>query len=100
MSFDARVGDTIAFVGPSGSGKSTLVKLLVGLYQPESGRVLIDGIPFNELRFNRIRKQFGIVTQDPQLFSGTVRENLKYVAPDATDEQMIEALRRASATRY
>ncbi len=99
VSFDARVGDTIAFVGPSGSGKSTLVKLLVGLYQPDSGRVLIDGIPFNELRFNRIRKQFGIVTQDPQLFSGTVRENLKYVAPDATDEQMIEALRRASATQ-
>ena len=97
ISFAARVGDTIAFVGPSGSGKSTLVKLLVGLYRPWSGRVLFDGVPFDELRFNRIRRQFGIVTQDPQVFSGTLRDNLLFVAPDATDEAMFDALRRASA---
>ena len=75
-SFKARLGDTIAFVGPSGSGKSTLVKLLVGLYTPTSGTISIDGVPVNELRYNRVRRQIGFVTQDPQLFSGTIRENL------------------------
>ncbi len=97
VSFRAQVGDTIAFVGPSGSGKSTLVKLLVGLYRPISGRVLFDDVPFDELRFNRIRRQFGFVTQDPQLFSGTVRDNLLFVAPAATDEEMLAALGRAAA---
>jgi ATP-binding cassette subfamily B protein len=97
VSFTAHVGDTIAFVGPSGAGKSTLIKLLVGLYRPNFGQVLFDGVPFAELRFNRIRRQFGFVTQDPQVFSGTVRDNLKFVAPDATDEQMLDALRQASA---
>lgn len=97
VSFTARVGDTIAFVGPSGAGKSTLIKLLVGLYRPNSGHVLFDGVPFEDLRFNRIRRQFGFVTQDPQVFSGTVRDNLKFVAPDATDAQMLDALRQASA---
>jgi ATP-binding cassette subfamily B protein len=97
ISFEARLGDTIAFVGPSGSGKSTLVKLLAGLYQPNSGRILIDNVPASELRFNRIRRQFGFVTQDPQLFSGTIRENLKFVKPEATEEEMLEALRQASA---
>ena len=97
VSFTARVGETIAFVGPSGSGKSTLVKLLVGLYRPISGRVLFDGVPFEELRFNRIRRQFGFVTQDPQVFSGSVRDNLLFVAPDATDDEMLDALKQASA---
>lgn len=97
VSFSAQVGDTIAFVGPSGSGKSTLVKLLVGLYRPTRGRVLFDGVPFEELRFNRVRRQFGFVTQDPQVFSGTVRDNLRFVAADATDDEMFDALRKASA---
>jgi ATP-binding cassette subfamily B protein len=98
ISFQVRLGDTIAFVGPSGSGKSTLVKLLVGLYTPISGTIYIDGIPVNELRYNPIRRQIGFVTQDPQLFSGTIRENLLFVKPDATDEEMYDVLRRASAT--
>jgi len=98
ISFKARLGDTIAFVGPSGSGKSTLVKLLVGLYTPISGTIYIDGIPVNELRYNPVRRQIGFVTQDPQLFSGTIRENLLFVKPDATDEEMYDALRRASVT--
>ncbi len=97
VSFSARVGDTIAFVGPSGSGKSTLVKLVVGLYRPTSGRVLFDGVLFEDLRFNRVRRQFGIVTQDPQVFSGTVRDNLQFVAPDATDDDMLDAMAKASA---
>ena len=98
IGFEAKLGDTIAFVGPSGSGKSTLVKLLVGLYRPTSGVITIDGVPTNELRYNRVRRQIGFVTQDPQLFSGTIRENLHLVKEDATDEEMLEALRRAAAT--
>jgi ATP-binding cassette subfamily B protein len=72
--------------------------LLVGLYTPISGTIYIDGIPVNELRYNPIRRQIGFVTQDPQLFSGTIRENLLFVKPDATDEEMYDALARASAT--
>lgn len=97
ISFSAKLGDTIAFVGPSGSGKSSLVKLLVGLYAPTGGVITIDDVPTNELRYNRVRRQIGFVTQDPQLFSGTIRENLQLVKPDATDDEMLEALRQASA---
>ncbi|WP_313805184.1 ABC transporter ATP-binding protein [Flavobacterium sp.] len=97
ISFKAKLGDTIAFVGPSGSGKSTLVKLLVGLYRPVEGDILYDGISINELRYNRIRRQLGFVTQDTQLFSGTIRENLLFVKPDATEEEMMEAIKKASA---
>ncbi|MCG6924152.1 MAG: ABC transporter ATP-binding protein/permease [Acidobacteria bacterium] len=97
ITFEARLGDTIAFVGPSGSGKSTLVKLLVGLYRPTSGTIAIDGIPTSGLRYNRVRRQIGFVTQDPQLFSGTIRENLLLVKPDATDDEMLDSLHQASA---
>jgi len=99
ISFQVRLGDTIAFVGPSGSGKSTLVKLLVGLYTPISGTIYMDGVPVNELRYNPIRRQIGFVTQDPQLFSGTIRENLLFIKPDATDDEMYDALGMASATQ-
>jgi ATP-binding cassette subfamily B protein len=97
LGFDVKLGGTVAFVGPSGSGKSTLVKLLVGLYTPILGTIYMNGIPVNELRYNPVRRQIGFVTQDPQLFSGTIRENLALVKPDATDEQMYDALRSASA---
>jgi ATP-binding cassette subfamily B protein len=97
VSFSAALGDTIAFVGPSGSGKSTLVKLLVGLYRPTAGTIFIDEVPANDIRYNRFRRQIGFVTQDPQLFSGTIRENLQFVSPDATDKQMMKALEMASA---
>ena len=98
ISFKASIGDTIAFVGPSGSGKSTLVKLLVGLYSPVSGDILYDNISSRDIRYNRIRRQLGFVTQDTQLFSGTIRENMKFVKPDATDEEINAALKQASAT--
>ena len=97
ISFEARLGDTIAFAGPSGCGKSTLVKLLLGLYAPSGGVVSVDGVPINELRYNRVRRQFGFVAQDSQLFSGTIRENLLLVKPEATDAEMIEVLHRAAA---
>src|SRR5690606_35929313 len=99
VSFSAALGDSVAFVGPSGSGKSTLVKLLVGLYTPANGEVLYNDVSIRRLRFNRARRQFGIVTQATQLFAGTLRENLQFVKPDATDEEMIEAL-RGSACAY
>ncbi len=98
ISFRAGLGDTIAFVGPSGSGKSTLVKLLVGLYRPIEGAVYIDEVPISDLRFNRVRRQIGFVTQDPQLFSGSIRENLQFVKADATGEEMLAALGKAAAT--
>lgn len=98
VSFEARLGDTIAFVGPSGSGKSTLVKLLVGLYAPTDGTIYIDDVPTNLLRYNPIRRQIGFVSQDPQLFSGTIRENLLFVRPDATEEEMAAAMAQAAAT--
>lgn len=97
MSFDVRLGDTVAFVGPSGSGKSTLVKLLVGLYTPVGGAIYIDDVPVTALRYNPVRRQIGFVTQDPQLFSGSIRENLRFVKPDATDQEMYDALSKASA---
>lgn len=97
ISFEARIGDTIAFVGPSGSGKSTLVKLLVGLYTPVQGDILYDNISSRDIRYNRVRRQLGFVTQDTQLFSGTIRDNMKFVKPDATDEEINEALQQASA---
>ncbi|NVO31675.1 ABC transporter ATP-binding protein [Hymenobacter lapidiphilus] len=97
ISFRTKLGETIAFVGPSGSGKTTLVKLLVGLYPPAEGQILYNGIPGPELDLDTLREQIGFVTQDTQLFAGTIRENLRFVAPNATDEQCIEALHQAAA---
>jgi ATP-binding cassette, subfamily B, bacterial len=97
ISFEASQGDTLAFVGPSGSGKSTLVKLLAGLYAPGKGEILYDGVSSREIRYNQMRRQLGFVTQDTQLFSGTVRDNMKFVKQDATDEEIYTALEQASA---
>jgi ATP-binding cassette, subfamily B, bacterial len=99
ISFEAGLGDTIAFVGPSGSGKSTLVKLLVGLYMPVSGEILYDNISSKDIRYNQMRRQLGFVTQETQLFSGTIRDNLLFIKPDATDAQIINALEKASALK-
>lgn len=96
IDFSARQGETIAFVGPSGSGKTTLVKLLVGLYLAPQGKVLYNGISESEIDFDELRKQIGFVTQDTQLFAGTIRENMLFVAPQATDEEIIEALNKAA----
>ncbi len=96
ISFETKSGETIAFVGPSGSGKTTLVKLLVGLYQPLEGDILYNDIPSKEIDLDELREKVGFVTQDTQLFSGTIRENLLFVRPDATDEECMEALQRAA----
>lgn len=98
VSLTINIGETVAFVGPSGSGKSTLVKLLVGLYQPVEGAILFNEITSSEIRYNELRRQIGFVTQDTQLFAGTVKENLLYVKADATDQEIVEALDKASCT--
>lgn len=96
VSFEAQLGDTIAFVGPSGSGKSTMVKLLVGLYRPVDGEIYYNDISTKDIRFNPMRRQIGFVTQDTHLFAGTIRENLLFVKPDATEAEMLDALDKAA----
>ena len=96
ISFTVKLGETIAFVGPSGAGKSTLVKLLVGLYRPQVGHIEYNGAKENDIDFEELRNQIGFVTQDTQLFAGTIRENLSFVFPNATDAEMIVALEKAS----
>ncbi|GAB2813305.1 ABC transporter ATP-binding protein [Ferruginibacter profundus] len=97
ISFKASVGDSIAFVGPSGSGKSTLVKLLVGLYSPVTGDIYFDNVSVKDIRYNKVRRQIGFVTQDTQLFAGTVRQNLQFIKPAATEEEMIMALQKSAS---
>lgn len=96
ISFDVKVGETIAFVGPSGAGKSTLMKLLVGLYRPQEGKILYNNLDETELRFDELRNQIGFVTQDTNLFSGTIKENLLFVNPGATDDEIMVALNKAA----
>lgn len=98
ISFQVETGDTIAFVGPSGSGKSTLVKLLVGLYRPLEGEIYFNDISSNLIRYNELRRQIGFVTQDTQLFAGTIRENLLFVQPKASEEDMLDAMEKAAAS--
>jgi ATP-binding cassette subfamily B protein len=96
ISFRVERGETIAFVGPSGSGKTTLVKLLVGLYIPQRGRILYDGFPVSDVDLDRLRERIGFVTQDTQLFSGTIRENLLFVSPSASDEECLDVLQKSA----
>ncbi|WP_300688061.1 ABC transporter ATP-binding protein [Chryseobacterium sp.] len=98
ISFDLKNGETIAFVGPSGSGKSTLVKLLVGLYRPQEGDILYNSINGKEFDFDELRNQIGFVTQDTQLFAGTIKENLLFVNPKATEQELAVALQKSSCT--
>ncbi len=96
ISFHTSIGETVAFVGPSGAGKTTLVKLLVGLYSPQSGMICYNGVPGGEIDFDNLRSQIGFVTQDTQLFAGTIKENLLFVNPKATDAEIMDALNKAA----
>jgi ATP-binding cassette subfamily B protein len=96
ISLEIKSGETIAFAGYSGSGKTTMVKLLVGLYRPTSGKILMNGVDGATIDYESLRRRIGYVSQDTQLFSGTIRENLLFVNPDATDEECWEALRAAA----
>jgi ATP-binding cassette, subfamily B, bacterial len=96
ISFEVGRGQTIAFVGPSGAGKTTLVKLLVGLYQPAAGQITYNGAASTEVDLDALRERIGFVTQDTQLFSGTIRENLLFVNPSASDADCLDVLRKAA----
>ncbi len=96
ISFNVELGETVAFVGPSGSGKTTLVKLLVGLYHPNKGHIYYNGHSESVIDYEELRHQMGLVTQDPQLFSGTIRENLLFVNPSATDDEINAVLQQAA----
>ncbi|MBA3295512.1 MAG: ABC transporter ATP-binding protein [Acidobacteria bacterium] len=96
ISFTVARGETVAFVGPSGAGKTTLVKLLVGLYTPQTGRILYNGQASTDVDLERLRERIGFVTQDTQLFAGTIRENLLFVKPGASDADCMEVLHQAA----
>ena len=96
VSFKLNKGDCIAIVGPSGSGKSTLINLIPRLYDANSGSVKFSGNDVRTLDLEWLRKNIGIVTQDTYLFNGTIRENLLYAKPDATEEELIEACSKAN----
>ncbi|OGD28636.1 MAG: ABC transporter ATP-binding protein [Candidatus Aminicenantes bacterium RBG_13_63_10] len=100
ISFEVRSGETIAIVGPSGSGKSTLVKLLVGLYRPASGSILFNEARSTNIRYNPLRRQIGFVTQETQLYAGSIKDNMLFVRPESTDEEIRTALDRAQATPF
>lgn len=95
IDFKVRKGETIAFVGPSGAGKSTLVKLLMGLYKPVDGEILFNDLPRAKILLESLQQKTGFVTQDAQLFAGSIRDNLKFVNNDATDEMLLEVLKYA-----
>ncbi len=99
ISFTVSKGETVAFVGPSGSGKTTLMKLLVGLYRPKEGKILYNGVDENSIDFNDLRNQIGFVTQDTQLFSGTIKENLLFVNPTASDDDLMDVMNKASCQK-
>lgn len=97
LSFDAFAGQKIALVGESGGGKSTIVNLLLGLYQPQSGSLTVAGHDVADLNAEKLRASVGVVFQEPALFSGTVRENIAYARPDASDDEIIQVAKRANA---
>jgi ATP-binding cassette subfamily B protein len=96
ISFTVQPGEIIAFVGPSGAGKTTLVKLISGLYPPSAGKILFNGISSNELDADALRIRMGLVTQDTQLFSGSIRENMLVIKPDASDDELLEKLAQSA----
>ncbi len=89
-------GDTVAFVGPSGSGKTTMIKLLVGLYKPSKGKITLNNIDSNKVDYDLLRKKIGLVSQETQLFAGSIRENLLFVNPKASDKDCLQVLKMAS----
>jgi ABC-type multidrug transport system fused ATPase/permease subunit len=98
--FTAEPGETVAIVGPTGAGKSTIINLLARMYDVTGGRILVDGHDVRDVTLHSLRSQIGTVLQDPFLFSGTVRDNIKYGRPEATDEEMIAATRAVNAHEF
>ncbi len=100
ISFHARPGETIALVGSTGAGKSTLVNLLTRFYEFTSGAITLDGRPLRDFRVHALREKIGVVAQESFLFNGTIRENLLLGKPEATDEELFEAVEAANARAF
>lgn len=100
MSFKVKANETVAFVGKSGSGKTTVFNLIDRLYKVDEGKITIDGVDINELDKDSIRNNISIITQSPYIFNFTIKENLKIIKEDATDEELIEACKIAQLHEY
>lgn len=97
ISLSIKPGETVAFAGPSGAGKTSLIKLLLNLYQPTSGVIMINDLEMHTIKADSFKQKLSYVSQDTQLFAGTIRANLLFVNPEATDAECLEALKHASA---
>jgi ABC-type multidrug transport system fused ATPase/permease subunit len=100
ISFEVNAGNQIAFVGPSGSGKSTIAALVFRFYNPESGSISIDGKNINEYQLSAIRNEMALVPQEVMLFGGSIKENIEYGKPGATDDEIFEAAKQANALEF
>ncbi|MCS1383653.1 ABC transporter ATP-binding protein/permease [Lysinibacillus sphaericus] len=100
ITFQAKAGETIALVGPTGSGKTTIINLLTRFYDVDAGEILIDGLNIEEYKMATIRKRVGVVLQDTYLFTGTIRENIRFGKLDATDAEVEEAAKIANAHNF
>jgi ABC-type multidrug transport system fused ATPase/permease subunit len=100
ISFDIQAGEKIALVGPSGAGKSTIVQLLMQFYELSAGRILVDGRDVRQYDLTELRRHIGIVPQETILFGGSIRENIAYGKTDASDQEVIQAARKANAWQF
>ena len=100
FNYEAKPGTMTAIVGKTGCGKTTLINLLMRFYDPQKGKITIDGVDFEEMNRDALRKMYGMVLQDSWLFKGTIKENIAYGKPEATDEEIIEAAKKARVHKY
>ena len=100
VTMEVEPGEFVALVGPNGAGKTTLLSLILGLYRPREGSLLADGVPYDELDITELRRQMGVILQDPIVFPTTIRQNIAYGRPDATAEEIREAARWATAAGW
>jgi len=100
VSFEIEPGEVVGIVGPSGSGKTTLTKLLLRLYTPDKGRILIDGVDIRKIKLRSLRRQIGVVQQEPLIFSGSVADNIAYGVDNAEPEEIIAAAKAARAHEF